>query len=104
MTSLSKIEMGIGGVIVTAAGDDGVDYVCRFFPPSVGIDEDPGTGSIQCTLVPFWAGRTGKKAFQVQQLSPRGARMWCKTAGDHVKIAGEARLYLHGTIDLQLNG
>lgn len=96
--ALSKLDIGTGGAIVTAAGENDVDYVCRFFLPSMGINEDPVTGSIQCTLVPFWAERTGKQTFQVRQLSPRGGRMRCELAGDRVKIAGEARLYLHGTI------
>jgi PhzF family phenazine biosynthesis protein len=98
IAALAKIDMGIGGAIITAAGENDVDYVCRFFAPSVGIDEDPATGSIQCTLVPYWAGRTGKQTFRVQQLSSRGARMWCTLAGDRVRIAGETKLYLEGTI------
>jgi PhzF family phenazine biosynthesis protein len=101
IAALAKIDMGkSGGAIVTAAGGNDVDYVCRFFAPSEGIDEDPATGSIQCTLVPYWAGRTGKQTFRVRQLSPRGARMWCSLAGNRVKIAGEAKLYLQGTINI----
>jgi PhzF family phenazine biosynthesis protein len=101
IAALVKIDMGrSGGVIVTAVGNNDVDYVCRFFAPSEGIDEDPGTGSIHCTLVPYWAGRTGKQTFRVQQLSPRGARMWCTLAGNRVRIAGEAKLYLQGTINI----
>jgi PhzF family phenazine biosynthesis protein len=100
MAALAKIDMGIGGAIVTAAGQNDVDYVLRFFAPSVGIDEDAATGSVQCTLVPYWAGRTGKQTFRVQQLSSRGARMWCTLVGDRVKIAGEVKLYLQGTINL----
>jgi len=100
IAALAKIEMGSGGIIVTAAGENDVDYVCRFFAPSEGIDEDPATGSIQCTLVPYWAGRTGKQTFRVQQLSSRGARMWCTLVGYRVKIAGEAKLYLQGTINI----
>lgn len=101
IAALAKIDMGLtGGVIVTAAGDNDVDYVCRFFGPSEGIDEDAATGSVQCTLVPYWAERTGKQTFRVQQLSPRGARMWCTLAGDRVKIAGKVKLYLQGTINL----
>ena len=100
MAALAKISMGTGGAIVTAPGGDDADYVCRFFAPSEGIDEDPATGSIHCTLVPYWAGRTGKQTFRVQQLSSRGARMWCTLAGDRVKIAGQARLYLQGTINI----
>ncbi|PCH78308.1 MAG: oxidoreductase, partial [Planctomycetota bacterium] len=34
------------GVIVTAISENGqVDFVSRFFCPSLGIDEDPVTGS-----------------------------------------------------------
>ena len=46
-------------VIATARGRD-CDFVSRFFAPSVGVPEDPVTGSAHCTLVPFWAERLGK--------------------------------------------
>src|SRR5260370_296935 len=38
--ALAKLDIGIGGVIVTAPGDGHVDYVSRFFAPAAGIDED----------------------------------------------------------------
>jgi PhzF family phenazine biosynthesis protein len=101
IAALAKIDLGIdGGAIVTAAGENDVDYVCRFFAPSEGIDEDPATGSIHCSLVPYWAGRTGKQTFRVRQLSLRGAQMLCTLLGSRVKIAGEAKLYLQGTINI----
>ena len=102
IAALKKVDMGIGGAIVTAPGDKDVDYVCRFFAPFVGIDEDPATGSIHCTLAPFWAGRTGKQTFRARQLSRRGAEFCCTIAGDRVQIAGEARLYLQGTIAINV--
>ena len=98
--ALGKVDTGIGGTIVTAAGEGEVDYVCRLFAPSVGIDEDPATGSIHCTLAPYWAARLGKTTLRAQQLSERGGSMQCSLSGDRVKIAGSARLYLHGTIEL----
>jgi PhzF family phenazine biosynthesis protein len=98
--ALSGVNVGIGGTIVTAPGAGGVDYVCRLFAPAVGIDEDPATGSIHCTLAPYWAGRLGKDTFRAQQLSGRGGSMRCTISGDRVKIAGRARLYLHGTLEL----
>jgi PhzF family phenazine biosynthesis protein len=58
------------------------------------------TGSIHCTLAPYWAGRLGKDTFRAQQLSVRGGYMQCTIGGDRVKIAGRARLYLHGTLEL----
>jgi PhzF family phenazine biosynthesis protein len=99
IAALAKLDAG-SGTIVTAPGEGDVDYVCRMFLPSVGIDEDPATGSIHCTLAPYWAGRLGKDTFRAQQLSARGGYMQCKIGGDRVKIAGRARLYLHGTLEL----
>jgi len=102
--ALAKLDIGISGAIVSAPGEGDVDYVCRFFAPAVGIDEDPATGSIHCTLAPYWAGRLGKdkgkETFRARQLSARGGYVQCTIAGDRVKIAGRARLYLHGTLEL----
>jgi PhzF family phenazine biosynthesis protein len=98
--ALAKVDTGIGGTIVTAPGEGDVDYVCRLFAPLVGIDEDPATGSIHCTLAPYWAGRLGKETLRAQQLSARGGYMQCTIDGDRVKIAGSARLYLHGMLEL----
>ena len=77
-----------------------MDYVCRLSAPSVGVDEDPATGSIHCTLAPYWEGRLGKDTLRAQQLSVRGGYMQCTNGGDRVTIAGRARLYLQGTIEL----
>jgi PhzF family phenazine biosynthesis protein len=98
--ALAKLGIGNGGTIVTAPGEGDVDYVCRLFAPEEGIDEDPATGSIHCTLAPYWAGRLGKDRLRAQQLSARGGTMQCKVAGSRVKIAGRARLYLHGTLEV----
>src|SRR5437762_3698526 len=100
IAALAQLDTGIGGAIVTAPGEADVDYVCRFFAPAVGIAEDPATGSIHCTLAPYWAGRLGKRTLRAQQLSARGGSMQCKIAGDRVEIVGQARLYLQGTIAL----
>jgi PhzF family phenazine biosynthesis protein len=104
IAALAKLDIGIIGAIVTAPGEGDVDYVCRFFAPAVGIDEDPATGSIHCTLAPYWAGRLGKdkgkETFRARQLSARGGYVQCTIAGDRVKIVGRARLYLHGTLEL----
>jgi PhzF family phenazine biosynthesis protein len=100
IAALARIEMGNGGAIVTAPGEGDVDYVCRLFAPAEGIDEDPATGSIHCTLAPYWAGRLGKDTMRAQQLSTRGGFMHCTNGRDRVKIAGRARLYLHGTLEV----
>ena len=100
IAALGRLDMVNSGTIVTAPGEGAVDYVCRLFAPAEGIDEDPATGSIHCTLAPYWAGRLGKNTFRAQQLSARGGSLRCTLDGDRVKITGRARLYLQGTIEL----
>jgi PhzF family phenazine biosynthesis protein len=100
IAALAKLDIGLAGAIVTAPGEGDVDYVSRFFAPSIGIDEDPATGSIHCTLAPYWAERLGKDTLRAQQLSVRGGCMRSTICGDRVKIAGSARLYLKGTLEL----
>lgn len=82
----------------TAPGEDGVDFVSRFFAPAQGIPEDPATGSSHCTLTPYWAKRLGKTELKARQLSHRGGALDCTLNGDRVSIAGRAVLYLEGQI------
>jgi PhzF family phenazine biosynthesis protein len=96
-------ELGIRTLIVTAPGDT-ADFVSRFFAPSVGIDEDPVTGSAHCTLIPYWAERLGKNELYAHQVSKRGGEIFCELKGDRVKIAGNAVLYLKGEIYVEPAG
>lgn len=87
------------GVIVTSPGDEpGVDFVSRYFAPNFGVDEDPVTGAAHCMLAPFWAERLGRQQLTARQLSRRGGSLRCEAAGDRVRVAGQAVLYLTGTI------
>ena len=88
------------GVIATAPGSGGVEFVSRFFAPARGVDEDPVTGSSHSTLIPYWAGRLGKDRLAARQLSRRGGALSCGLRGDRVTIAGRAALYLEGTITI----
>ena len=89
------------GVVATAPGDQGdADYVLRFFAPKNAVPEDPVTGNVQAALVPYWAGRLGKRRLTVRQLSARGGRMICEDRGERVSIAGRAVLYMDATISL----
>lgn len=87
----------LGRAIATAPGAD-CDFVSRYFAPSVGIDEDPVTGSAHCTLVPYWAGRLGKAKLLARQIGPRGGTLHCQHAGARTYMGGAAKLYLEGTI------
>lgn len=90
---------GVHGFIVTAPGDT-CDFVSRFFAPKLGVPEDPVTGSAHTYLVPYWAKRLAKTQFTARQISARGGELWCELVGDRVRIAGEARLYLEGKIQV----
>lgn len=85
------------GVGVTAPGEQS-DCVCRYFAPSYGIVEDPGTGSLHSGLIPYWAHRLGKNTIHSRQVSARGSELFCDLRGDRVAIAGRAVKYLDGWI------
>lgn len=85
------------GVAVTAPGEE-VDFVSRYFAPGSGIPEDAVTGSIHAALTPYWAARLGRDELTARQLSPRGGELRCRLAGDRVRVAGRAVLYLEGRI------
>lgn len=105
------------GVIVTAAGRSvkppghwpSADFVSRFFAPSMGIPEDPATGSALCLLAPYWAQRLGRSDGLVGfQASRRGGSMEvalrCADAGTgdeaSVVLRSAAQVVVDGTITL----
>ena len=91
------------GVIATAPGSNGVDFVSRFFAPRVGVPEDPVTGSAHSTLIPYWAQKLGKTELRARQISPRGGDLWCRLReGGRVDISGYAVTYAAG--ELLING
>ena len=98
LAALAKVDCW--SAIVTAPGENGIDFVSRFFAPAQGVPEDPVTGSAHCTLVPYWAKRLGKTEFEARQLSRRGGALSCALNGDRVSIAGKAALYLEGRISV----
>ena len=87
------------GVIATAPGSDGVDFVSRFFAPRVGVPEDPVTGSAHSILIPYWAEKLGKTELRARQISPRGGDLWCRLRdGGRVDISGYAVTYAAGEL------
>ena len=89
------------GFIATAPGDEGYDFVSRFFAPDKGVPEDPVTGSAHCALVPYWARRLGKKTLNARQVSPRGGNLLCTDDGERTILSGSCALYLRGEISIQ---
>jgi predicted PhzF superfamily epimerase YddE/YHI9 len=88
------------GVIVTAATSDSseYDFVSRFFCPSVGINEDPVTGSAHCVLSPFWSKRLGREQLTGYQASTRGGTVRVRFDCDRVHIGGQALTVLRGAL------
>jgi len=91
------LELPYDEMIITAKGDD-CDFASRMFAPRIGIPEDPVTGAIHCSLIPYWAAELGKTELFARQVSARGGELFCELAGDRVKIGGHATLYMQGKI------
>ncbi len=87
----------VSALLITARGDS-ADYVLRVFGPNVGIDEDPATGSAQCTAGPYWQEVLGRNELVAHQLSARGAILYVRPEGARVHIAGHTVTVLAGEL------
>jgi PhzF family phenazine biosynthesis protein len=87
-------------IIITAPGESKeVDFVSRFFAPSVGVPEDPVTGSAHSQLIPFWSEKLDKKELFAKQLSAREGDLWCSQLNtDRVTMAGYCVYYMKAEI------
>lgn len=100
---LSAISrLGSVGLVVTAqeAAGEKAHFVSRYFAPGAGIPEDPVTGSIHATLVPYWAARLGRDKLLAYQASARGGWLDCELIDDRVMLRGNAVTYMEATICL----
>jgi predicted PhzF superfamily epimerase YddE/YHI9 len=98
MAAITRMDRG--GVIVTAPGDGGYDFVSRYFAPAKGIPEDSVTGAAHCMLAPYWAKKLGKTAFRAFQASRRGGEIVCRLAVDRVELEGGCVFYLEGQVEV----
>ena len=92
-------KLVLRGVIITAKSNN-YDFVARGFFPTLGINEDPVTGSAYTQLAPYWSSKLGKNKFNVKQLSLRGGELVCELKGDRVFITGKAIKYMEGQITI----
>ncbi|MEM6396141.1 MAG: PhzF family phenazine biosynthesis protein [Bacteroidota bacterium] len=93
---LSRIKKR--GIIVTAPGSRGIDFVSRCFYPRYGILEDPVTGSAHTLLTPYWSKQLDKKKLTAQQISSRKGDLECHLKGKRVQLIGSAVTYSSGQI------
>jgi len=93
-------QLDVLGVCPTAPGDE-CDFVCRFFAPKVGVSEDAVTGSVFCTLLPFWGEKLNKNRLNARQLSRRGGSIVGELHGKRVHIGGHAVDLIRGEMHLR---
>jgi PhzF family phenazine biosynthesis protein len=92
-------------VVVTSVSSSGeYDFVSRLFAPSMGIPEDPVTGSSHCSLGPYWGERLNKSEMVGFQASQRSGYVRVRLSGERVLIAGSAVTVVHGELRGQVKG
>jgi len=86
-------------VAITAPGKTS-DFTCRYFAPSYGVPEDSVTGSLQCSLAPYWAERLGCSQLHARQASDRGGELWCEIQESRVLVKGKCALTMEGMLEV----
>ncbi|PPR79528.1 MAG: putative isomerase YddE [Alphaproteobacteria bacterium MarineAlpha2_Bin1] len=84
------------GVIVTAPGNKNYNFFARFFAPNLRINEDYVTGSIYCSLAPYWSKRLGLTNMTAYQASERTGIIRLKVSDNKVRIGGQAKTIIIG--------
>mmetsp|Transcript_47724 Transcript_47724/g.135703 ORF Transcript_47724/g.135703 Transcript_47724/m.135703 type:complete len:492 (-) Transcript_47724:118-1593(-) len=87
----------------SAAGS--FDFLSRFFAPTVGVPEDPVTGSAHCILTPYWTKKLQRPdgaPLQALQASPRGGLLEVAfhAKEQRVDIRGQAVTVLTGRMEV----
>lgn len=94
---LAKLDRQ-GVIVTTATGVVGFDFASRYFCPSLGINEDPVTGSAHCFLAPYWAAKLGKPSFHAFQASKGRGILDVTLTGERTLIAGTCVTTLKGKL------
>lgn len=97
LTALRQVKTR-GAIVTARSKDPRFDFVSRFFVPSVGVDEDPVTGSAHCGLTPYWSAKLGKSELVGFQASKRGGIVKVRHRGDRVDLIGKAVTVLRGEL------
>lgn len=100
-------QLGGRRVAITAKNDllhpeyKNIDIVSRYFTPSMGIDEDPVTGSLHTSLIPLWKDEINKNDIIAYQASNRGGILHCRMLeNNRIEISGQCRLYMEAKLFL----
>jgi len=104
-----QISLGYDEIIVTARGDDRFDIVSRTFTPTLGIDEDPVSGTAHTLLTPYWCALLNKKSLLAYQDSKRGGELIAELQDDprgyhdRVLLSGKSIIVMEALINLNSN-
>lgn len=90
MALLSQLDCAC---VAVTAKEKVYDCVSRVFAPSVGINEDPVTGSTHCMIAPYWCKRLNKTEITAFQASQRTGILYCECIGETVIVSGKAALF-----------
>lgn len=94
-----KVCFPVKGVGVTAEGEEGYDFISRYFNPWAGVNEDPVTGSVHTVLAPYWSSILGKKELMAFQASKRGGQLLIRLLErERLEFTGDAVVVLRGEI------
>ena len=92
-----------GCYLFALTGGAGADAYARFFNPTVGLWEDPATGSAACPLA-WWIAHEdgGRSAVAIEQGHAMGrpSRIEVELDGDEVTLVGSAVLVAEGRLQL----
>ncbi len=91
-----------GCYLFALTGRAGADAYARFFNPTVGLWEDPATGSAACPLAWTLANDGGRRTVTIEQGHAMGrpSRIEVEVDGDEVTLVGSAVLVAEGRLDL----
>jgi PhzF family phenazine biosynthesis protein len=104
MPDMAKIKaLCPHGLLVAAADESGeYDYIYRTFFPSVGIDEDPVTGSANTCLAPYFANKLKKSHLRAFQASSRGGELLLNVCNERILISGSAVTIFTATLNSKI--
>jgi predicted PhzF superfamily epimerase YddE/YHI9 len=78
--------------------------VLRYFAPSIGIDEDPATGSAHCSLLPYWQMKYPNLVgtWQARQCSVQGGDFQLRRVGEQLELTSQAVLISEEWLSVEL--
>jgi PhzF family phenazine biosynthesis protein len=91
--AIKSLDEGLAVFVTAESKSNDYDFVARSFWPKLSINEDPVTGAMFCSLIPYWAKRLSKTKMIARQVSRRGGTVYCEDKGERVNISGKAALY-----------